>query len=128
MPYDICQDICQKTNIYQTTFFFIFGVLSLTIILSGAYTYQANEVCPLSIDISTMYIMYTIYYSMCFMLSKIDMLPAFNSITTFEEWVLNHIYIYQWPFQKPKMEVYHIVGHIFRGYSLKFRPKKMALY
>ena len=29
----------------------------------------------------------------------------------------------QWEFQDPKMEVmYHILGHIFWGYSLKFRP------
>ena len=36
----------------------------------------------------------------------------------------------QWEFQDPKLEVrqYHISGHIFWGYSLKFRPYFSALY
>ena len=43
---------------------------------------------------------------------------------------INNMYMYQWEFQDPKMEVrwYHISGHILGEYSLKLRPEKLALY
>ena len=45
--------------------------------------------------------------------------------TTAGELLVYQRAMYQWEFQDPKMEVlYHIVGHMLWGYSLKFRPEK----
>ena len=94
----------KKNKHISNHIYFICGVLSLTIILSESYTYQPDEVCPFSIDIPpyiNIYI-YTIYYSICY--------PKW--ICYLHSTVLQHlrngywtIYIYQWPFQEPKMEV-----------------------